>query len=259
MDRLQPGASAFAVEAGFPYGRRADRKAVGSDHLARLDPRQHGGQRARRAFFQLHSSGRDVDGGNADPAAHVAHRRQPVGVARIEQRFLGQRACRHQSHDVARDQRFRNRRAFAFGPRLRLVRCLRLLRDGDPASCLDQPCQISFGRMYRHAAHGHRLPVMLAPAGQRDVENLRRALCIFEEQLEEIAHPIEQQRIGCLRFQPQVLRHHRRNALIGGWGIRPGHGWPYGRQGDTDSGRSPFVLSPIAGRRRSIGRHAKTG
>jgi hypothetical protein len=49
---------------------------------------------------------------------------------------------------------------------------------------------------------------MLAPAGQRDVEHLRRPR-IVEEQLEKIAHAIEQQAIARLGLEREILRHHR--------------------------------------------------
>ena len=87
-----------------------------------------------------------------------------------------------------------------------------LLGDRDPAARLDQPGEIAFRRMHRHAAHRDRLAQMLAPAGQRDVEDLRGRPGIVEEQLEEIAHPVEQQAIPRLRLEREVLRHHR-----GGW------------------------------------------
>ena len=60
-----------------------------------------------RAFLELHPPGRDVAGGDAARAAHLAHRGQHVGPARLEQRFLGQRAGGDEADDVARDQRLR--------------------------------------------------------------------------------------------------------------------------------------------------------
>src|SRR3546814_11635956 len=56
---------------------------------------------------------------------------------------------------------------------------------------LDEARKIGFGRMDGHAAHRHRLSVMLAARGQRDVERRGSRLRIVEEQLEEVAHAIE--------------------------------------------------------------------
>jgi len=55
---------------------------------------------------------------------------------------------------------------------------------------------------------------MLAALGQRDIEGGRGLDRIVEEQLVEIAHPVEQQMVGMHRLDRQVLAHHRRG--IGG-------------------------------------------
>ena len=53
---------------------------------------------------------------------------------------------------------------------------------------------------------------MLAARGQRDIEHLRGLPGIVEEQLEEIAHPVEQQAILRLGLEREVLGHHRGGA-----------------------------------------------
>ena len=63
--------------------------------------------------------------------------------------------------------------------------------------------------MDRHAAHWDWHPHVLAPTGEGDVEDLGSLLGIIEEQLEEIAHAVEQQAIPGFCLQRQVLRHHR--------------------------------------------------
>ena len=95
---------------------------------------------------------------------------------------------------------------------LRLGRAFDLLGDGDPVAGLDQPRQIGFGGMDRHAAHRDRRAVMLAARGQRDVEAGRGDPGVVEEQFEEVAHPVEEQRPLGLRLQRQILRHHRRRG-----------------------------------------------
>jgi hypothetical protein len=46
--------------------------------------------------------------------------------------------------------------------------------------------------------------------GQRDVEGRRRRLGVLEEHLVEVAHPVEQERVGMRRLDLKILRHHRR-------------------------------------------------
>src|SRR5262245_11553862 len=53
---------------------------------------------------------------------------------------------------------------------------------------------------------------MLATLGEYDAKRARRDLGVLEEQLVEVAHPIEQQAIGIGGFDLDVLLHHRRGA-----------------------------------------------
>jgi hypothetical protein len=53
---------------------------------------------------------------------------------------------------------------------------------------------------------------VLTATGQRDVERRRCLLGVVEEQLEEIAHAVEQQAVWVCLLDLQVLRHHRRGA-----------------------------------------------
>ena len=69
--------------------------------------------------------------------------------------------------------------------------------------------------MKRYAAHLDRHARRLPACGQRDVQEARGLLGILEEQLVEIAHAIEQQRLRMLSFQPEVLNHHWRMRLQG--------------------------------------------
>jgi hypothetical protein len=63
---------------------------------------------------------------------------------------------------------------------------------------------------------------MLASRGQGDVEAAGCRLGVIEEQFEEVAHPVEEQAIGRLRLEGEILRHHRGGR---GAGLRlGGHG-----------------------------------
>src|SRR5260221_13583727 len=71
--------------------------------------------------------------------------------------------------------------------------------------------------MDRDAAHWDRPARLLAALGQRDTQAGRSGLGIVEEQLEKVAHPIEQQCVAGLFLETPVLGHHR------GWSIGAGH------------------------------------
>ncbi len=53
---------------------------------------------------------------------------------------------------------------------------------------------------------------MLAAARQRDIERFGRRPGVVEEQFEKIAHAVEQQAIGRLVLEREILRHHRRRC-----------------------------------------------
>ena len=76
----------------------------------------------------------------------------------------------------------------------------------------DQPVQVILGALHRHAAHRDVVAGVLAALGEHDAERARGDFRVLEEQLVEVAHPVEQQqpRIGRLDFE--VLLHHRRDA-----------------------------------------------
>ena len=202
MHRLQ---SCFAAVTGKIAGRTVDRlgrrfgPAFGHHHFACPQPGQGRTQPVGRAFLQLHPPGRNVAGGQADHAAHLADRRQHIGAARFEQRLFGQRSGGDEADNIAGDQCLRS------AALLRFLRRFDLLGDRHPAPGLDQPGEIAFGRMGRHPAHRHSV----AAAGQRNIEDLRGGLRIVEEQFEEIAHPVEQQAITSFRLERKILLHHR--------------------------------------------------
>ena len=136
---------------------------------------------------------------------YLRQRDEHIVAPGIKQRLLGQRAGRHVSHDVARHERLAP-------ARLRLRRGFGLLGNGDAMARLDQPREIALRAMDRHPAHRDRRAIMLAPAGQRDVERGRRRFGIIEEEFEEIAHAVEEQAILCLGLERQILRHHGRKG-----------------------------------------------
>ena len=103
----------------------------------------------------------------------------------------------------------------AFGAALlRLRRILDLLAHRDAKARRDQLVQILVRAHHRHAAHRDVGAVVLAAPGQHDVECARRDLGVLEEQLVEIAHPVEQEAIRVGRLDLQILFHHWRDDCI---------------------------------------------
>ena len=70
--------------------------------------------------------------------------------------------------------------------------------------------------MDRDSAHRDRLARIRAALGERDVEAGRSGLRIVEKQLEEVAHPVEQQGVAGLFLEPPILGHHRGRSVGAG-------------------------------------------
>ena len=215
-DRGDPGIGGGGIEArrgqrrrgGAGLGDQAAQLgllALGDQHLARGEPRQHRPEPGAGAGRDREVAGGDVGPGEGALAAHLGIGGEIIVASGFEQAFLGQRARGHQTDHRAGHHGFRA----AFLCRRRI---LHLLADCDPEALADQGQEIALGGMDRHAAHGDVLAEMLAALGQGDVERRRRGLGVGEEHLVEIAHAIEEQRIGMLRLDLVVLRHHRRHG-----------------------------------------------
>ena len=79
--------------------------------------------------------------------------------------------------------------------------------------------------------------LMLAAFGQHDAERARGDFGILEEQLVEIAHPVEQQQPGIGGLDLQILFHHRRDARaprLARLGGRVGREWVLDRHGGAN-------------------------
>ena len=63
--------------------------------------------------------------------------------------------------------------------------------------------------MKRNPGHRDRLAGRLAARSERDVEQPGCFLGVFEEQLVEVAHAVEEQQVGVLAFERQILLHYR--------------------------------------------------
>ena len=163
------------------------------------------GQLRASQCFCRDLSGRKIRPSDGCLASDCHERGQIVVGSCIQKRVFGQGARGHQPDHPAFDHRFR-------ATLLCLGRRFKLFADSDAEPFADQGQKIALGGMYRDPAHRDILTLMLAPLGQCDVERGCGGLGILEEQLVEIAHPIEQERHGISRLDLQKLRHHWRHA-----------------------------------------------
>ena len=173
--------------------------AISAQHFSRIQPRQPRWQLALRTFGQAEATARQTEPGEAIARAAVFGDRQQQRIAPLGQQLaVGQRARRDDAHHLALD------RALGGGD------IADLLGHGHRFAELDQPRQIALDRMHRHTGHHDRLTRALPARRQRDVEQAVGLARVVEEDLVEVAHAEEQQRLRMLGLQAQVLRHHRR-------------------------------------------------
>ncbi len=214
------GGARLAPEAGK---RRIVADRVGADDLLRIDAGDLRRQRLALAGAEREASGRDVDLGKAVlPAGliqpHPADAEQHGGAGRVEERLLGDRAGGDEPHDVAPHH--------GLGAALaRLGRVFQLLADRDAVPGRDQPLQVIIGAMHGHAAHRDVDALVPATLGEHDSERPRGDFGILEEQLVEVAHAVEQERIRVRRLDLDILRHRRRRLAVAfrGWACRIEH------------------------------------
>ena len=174
---------------------RADFGAV--NHLAGRNAGQPVGQFIAGAFGQMHQALGDAQPRQATPGACALVHRQHKGFALVRQQgAVGQRAGGDHAHHLALD------RAFAGG------HIAHLFANGHRFAQLEQTRQIGFDRVKRHPRHHHRLAARLAALRERDVEQAGGLFGIGKEQLVEVAHAVEQQRVGVLGLEAEVLLHH---------------------------------------------------
>ena len=80
-----------------------------------------------------------------------------------------------------------------------------LLDDGSTLTLADELAKVVVELVIGHAGHRDRRAVRFATLGQRDVQQLRSLARVLEEQLVEIAHPVEHERVRMLRLDAEVL------------------------------------------------------
>jgi len=155
------------------------------------------GQLVVRAFGQVDHALRDTQPRQATAGLFALVHGQQQGFGFFAQQLaVGQRARGDHTHHLALH------RTFGSGD------VSNLLANGDRFAQLDQACQIALDRVERHARHDDGLPRRLAAFGDGDVEQAACLFGVLPEQLVKVAHPVEDERVGKLRLDGQVLGHH---------------------------------------------------
>lgn len=174
--------------------------AFGQQNFRRLQTRQLVSEFVRRRqlgfeFAALQRCPRD-----SDVFFVYIYRRDAVSFLVFQKRRVGQRAGRNDAHDFALHRPFA-RADFAH-----------LFAHRHAFAHLHQPRQILLRRVKRHARHLNRHAVHLPARGQSDIQQLRRLHRVIQKQFVKIAHTVKHQLVGVLRFDGEILLHHRGNG-----------------------------------------------
>ena len=205
-----PAAPACGFQAA-QFLLKGGRHARAGQQFAGADAVDPVGQFILRAFGQVHHALGDAQPRQAAAVFTRLVHRQQDGFAFVGQQLgVGQgTGCYHAHH-------FALHRSFGRG------HVAHLLANGHRFTQLDQPGEVSFHGVERHAGHQHRLPGRLAPARQGDVQQSCGFFGVAKKQLVKVAHAVKHQGVWKRRLDAQVLGHHRRVASVvsGAWGGR---------------------------------------
>ncbi len=175
-------------------GRHRFDRAVGRENLGGPDTLERRAELIRRELGEPQRAAREIEPGEADVRRDAAFvvadaQREQKHVALVgQQRGVGQRARRHDAHDLALDGAFRRRGvADLFADRRRFAEFHELR-------------EVLLDRVMRHARHLDRRAGGCAALRERQVEQTRGFFRVFEEELVEVAHPVEHERVGVLRL-----------------------------------------------------------
>ncbi len=195
-----PGRHALA---GARAGRHGVGRTVRRQDLGRPDALERGRELIGFDFGEPQRAACEVQPCKADvhrDAALVvarAHREQVNVVLVGQQRGIGQRAGRDDAHDLALDGA------------LRRGGIADLLADRDRFAHFHELRKILLDRVMRYAGHLDRRAGGGTALREGQVEQACGFLRVFEEQLVEVAHPVEDKRVGMVGLDAEVLLHHR--------------------------------------------------
>jgi hypothetical protein len=145
------------------------------------------------------------------------HSEEEIGLAGLEEALLRERSGRHETDHVPAQDGFRS-------ALLRFRGILGLFADRNPVALRDQPLEIVVGALDRHAAHRNFLPKVPTALRQHDPERPAGDFRVFEEELVEISHAVEQEAAGMRLLDGEELRHHGRDPA----GLRGGAAGGFG-------------------------------
>ena len=198
--------SATVVAAEMPRRERAHRSQrverhtlahrLRRQHFARLQSLQLGREPRRAYLRERDASGCEIQRRDADLLSVESERDEQVVLPCVEETGFGQCARRDDPDDLS-FHRALGRRDVAH-----------LLADRNGLAQLDQLLQILVDCVIGNAGHRDRRAVRLTASGQRDVEQLRRALRVVEEEFVEIAHPVEEEGVRVVGLDAKILLHH---------------------------------------------------
>ncbi len=178
--------------------RRGEIETVRRKDFRRPHARQQRGQGGGRDFADLETPRGKVEPSRAQRVVANGNRHDQRVARLVQQARIGQCPRCDDARDLTLDGAFRRRRV------------AHLLGDHHRLAQLQQAREILLGAVIRHPGHPDRRAGRRAACGERDVQEPRRLLRVIEEQLVEIAHAIEQQHIGMLRLDAEILLHHGR-------------------------------------------------
>jgi len=141
------------------------------------------------------AAGRKVDPCESVVRTPRGDRQQQVVATLFEQRGIRHRAWGDHAHDLALDQA------------LRRSRVADLFADRDRLAELHEPGEISLDGVIRHASHRDRCACRCTALGQRDVEQACGLARIVVEQLVEVAHAEQHERVRIFRLCGEILAH----------------------------------------------------
>ena len=153
-------------------------------------------------------AGADVGDGEAPTLLVAHHRTEPVVAAGAQHPLLQHRAWSQNPGDLPFQQgRFSG--AFAAFSRL-----FHLVAEGHAEAAAHQLRAVALGRVMGNARHWHP-PDRFAPffSRQGQFQQPREGNRVLEKALEEVTEPVEQDPLGMLRFQFDVVAQHRCELL----------------------------------------------